>query len=190
MSTLYRQSLLALALAAVTVPIAIPIAATAGSPSGQSDASVLYVDSDALPEGQTGVSNGPSAFTVTAATTEAKKLKLSLDGKELPDRTFSPFGQRARTQFQLTPTVGWHQLTMTVIDCRRQTKPDPDLRVRCPWVLDIRGDEISRSRRPDHRRTVHRGGRLAGYWAARDRISRPNGRFQWHDDLHRHHKDE
>jgi hypothetical protein len=125
MSKLYGSSLLALALAAVTIPIAVPVYASAISPSGQSEASVLYVDSDSLLEGQTGVTGGPAAFTVTAATPDAKKLKISLDGKKLPDRSFSPFAQRARTQFQLTPSVGWHQLAMTAIDAqgkRSQTR--------------------------------------------------------------------
>ncbi|WP_433160557.1 hypothetical protein [Kribbella sp. CA-247076] len=99
----------------MTIPIAIPMAASAGT-STQPAAGVLYVDSDAFPEWQTGASVGPATFTVTSAEPDAKRLKLTVDGRPEPDRFFSVRGSRAMTQFELTPKPGWHQLVMTVVD--------------------------------------------------------------------------
>ncbi|WP_433020009.1 hypothetical protein [Kribbella sp. CA-294648] len=117
MSKLFRRSVLALA--SVSIPIAVPMSASADLSSATSEADVLYVDSEAFPEGQTGATSKPASFTVTATTKAAKRLELSLDGKALPDRYFSPHGgARARTLFELSPDAGWHQLAMTIVDAK------------------------------------------------------------------------
>jgi hypothetical protein len=110
MSKLFKRAVVALI--SVAVPIALPMPASLAA----SAPDVLYIDSDALPEGQTGLSGTPATFAVTAASTAAERLKIRLDGQALPDRNFGPHGTRARTQFQLTPSAGWHQLALTVID--------------------------------------------------------------------------
>jgi hypothetical protein len=114
MSRLFHRSVLALT--AVALPIALPMPASAEHLAPA--AGVLYVDSDALPEGQTGVSGVPAAFAVTAESADAKRLEINMDGRPLPDRSFGPHGRRARTQFELTPPPGWHQLKLTVVDAQ------------------------------------------------------------------------
>jgi hypothetical protein len=116
MSRQFRTSLLALA--SVAIPIAVPMSASANLSTPRSTADVLYVDSVAFPEGQTGVSATPGMFSVVAATKDAKRLKIKLDGKSLADRGFGPYGLRARTEFGVAPAAGWHRLELTVIDAQ------------------------------------------------------------------------
>jgi hypothetical protein len=116
MSRSFHRSVLTLT--SVALAIVVPLPASADRPAPPAAAGVLYVDSDALPEGQTGVSNVPALLAVTATSAAAKQLEIQLDGKPLPTRTFSRHGTRARTQFQIAPTSGWHHLALTVVDAR------------------------------------------------------------------------
>jgi hypothetical protein len=136
MSRVFKRAVVALL--AVTVPIAVPMPASVAALGP----GVLYVDSDGLPEGQTGVSGRPATFAVTAASAEAERLEIRLDGKALPDRSFGPHGKRARTQFELTPSAGWHHLTLTVVDADGNRSRSRD------YAFGARGAASARSAGP------------------------------------------
>lgn len=108
---------IALAMAAVVaVPAGVPASASADQARRQSSNRVLYVVSEAFPAGQTRPSKQDASFMVIAENKQAKRLELTVDGRREPDRYFSQQGTRGRTEFALSPGIGWHELGLTIID--------------------------------------------------------------------------
>ncbi|WP_328990618.1 hypothetical protein OG394_30575 [Kribbella sp. NBC_01245] len=114
MSAIGRRSLLAVA--AITLPMLIPLSAIGGAAAPRSEAGIKIISSDIFPKGQTGPAGTKGGFVVLADSSAADRLRLSLDGQALPERNFSILGKTISTRFELTPTPGVHKLSLTVVD--------------------------------------------------------------------------
>lgn len=113
----------AMAAAIVATSGGFPAAASAGKHEGLSANRVLFVDSDAFPPGQTSPGKPDAVFSVISQTSEASRLEVALDGQRQSDRSFTAQGARGRTQFTVSPTVGWHELALTIVDSNGERSP-------------------------------------------------------------------
>lgn len=113
-----------LALAAITLPAAVPASAITDLSTMTPAAGVRFISSSDFPEGGVGPEGIDATFVVVAESSDAKRLSIRLDGRPLVDRSFTSEGLRARSQFKLRPTPGWHQVSVVVKDSRgRHSRP-------------------------------------------------------------------